>query len=135
MSAYTKCKHLWIALAVRLPCPGSLVLCSAESSDGRGRFPRGDEGRKSSGVWIDGQYVGYMRKSGACKKILLLPGEHQISVRQTGYIRLLTKNHRGAWADPIGFASRCKKTRSNRSKSDRNAESRHTAHTSSSLYG
>jgi hypothetical protein len=41
---------------------------------------------KSSGVWIDGQYVGYMKELRGMKKILLLPGEHQISVRQSGYI-------------------------------------------------
>jgi len=40
---------------------------------------------KTSGVWIDGQYVGYMRELKGNKKIVLLPGEHQISVRQGGY--------------------------------------------------
>src|SRR6266851_7717819 len=41
---------------------------------------------KTSGVWIDGQYVGYLMELKGSKKILLLPGEHQISVRQSGYI-------------------------------------------------
>src|ERR1700693_636692 len=41
---------------------------------------------KTSGVWIDGQYVGYLKELKGSKKILLLPGEHQISVRQSGYI-------------------------------------------------
>jgi len=40
---------------------------------------------RSSGVWIDGQYVGYMDELKDQKKILLLPGEHEISVRQSGY--------------------------------------------------
>jgi len=40
---------------------------------------------KTSGVWIDGQYVGYMRELKGDKKIILLPGEHQLSVRQGGY--------------------------------------------------
>src|ERR1700688_2220758 len=41
---------------------------------------------KTSGVWVDGQYVGYLKELKGSKKILLLPGEHQISVRQSGYI-------------------------------------------------
>jgi hypothetical protein len=40
---------------------------------------------KSSGVWVDGQYVGYLRELKGAKKVLLLPGEHTISVRQNGY--------------------------------------------------
>lgn len=41
---------------------------------------------KSSGVWIDGQYVGYVKELKGNKKVLLLPGRHQISVRQAGYL-------------------------------------------------
>jgi PEGA domain len=40
---------------------------------------------KTSGVWIDGEYVGYLDELKGDKKILLLPGEHEISVRQSGY--------------------------------------------------
>lgn len=40
---------------------------------------------KTSGVWVDGQYVGYMKELKGSKKILLLPGEHEITVRQDGY--------------------------------------------------
>jgi hypothetical protein len=40
---------------------------------------------KTSGVWVDGQYVGYLQELKGSKKILLLPGEHTISVRQNGY--------------------------------------------------
>jgi len=40
---------------------------------------------KTSGVWIDGQYVGYLKELKGNKKVLLLPGEHTISVRQNGY--------------------------------------------------
>ena len=31
---------------------------------------------KTSGVWIDGQYVGYAGELKDDKKVLLLPGEH-----------------------------------------------------------
>ncbi len=37
---------------------------------------------KSSGVWIDGQYVGYLKE---LKKLMLLPGKHRIVIRQDGY--------------------------------------------------
>lgn len=40
---------------------------------------------RDSGVWIDGQYVGYMKELKGSKSVLLLPGEHQVSVRQDGY--------------------------------------------------
>lgn len=40
---------------------------------------------KTSGVWIDGQYVGYLKELKGDKKVLLLPGEHDVSVRQNGY--------------------------------------------------
>src|SRR5215468_7909945 len=43
---------------------------------------------KSSGVWIDGQYVGYLKELKGDKKIMLLPGQHEISVRQAGYQNL-----------------------------------------------
>jgi PEGA domain len=34
---------------------------------------------------VDGNYVGYMKELKGDKKLLLLPGEHQIAVRQSGY--------------------------------------------------
>jgi len=40
---------------------------------------------RTAGVWVDGQYVGYLKELKGSKKILLLPGEHEISVRQDGY--------------------------------------------------
>lgn len=40
---------------------------------------------KTSGVWVDGQYVGYLKELKGSKKIMLLPGEHEIAVRQAGF--------------------------------------------------
>ena len=40
---------------------------------------------RDSGVWIDGGYVGYLKELKDSKKISLLPGEHEIIVRQSGY--------------------------------------------------
>lgn len=41
---------------------------------------------KTSGVWVDGQYVGFVNELIGDKKILLLPGKHEIAVRQAGYL-------------------------------------------------
>ena len=40
---------------------------------------------KTAGVWIDGQYVGYVKELKGDKRILLLPGKHEILVRQPWY--------------------------------------------------
>jgi hypothetical protein len=40
---------------------------------------------KTSGVWVDGQYLGYLKELKGDKKILLLPGDHEVVVRQDGY--------------------------------------------------
>ena len=40
---------------------------------------------REAGVWVDGNYVGYLKELKGDKKILLIPGEHQIAVRQSGY--------------------------------------------------
>jgi PEGA domain len=46
---------------------------------------------RDSGVWIDGNYVGYLKELNGSKKITLLPGEHQVIVRQSGYIDFVQK--------------------------------------------
>jgi PEGA domain-containing protein len=46
---------------------------------------------KTSGVWIDRQYVGYLNELKGSKKLLLLPGEHEIVVRQGGYLDFVQK--------------------------------------------
>jgi PEGA domain len=40
---------------------------------------------RTSGVWVDGQYVGYVKELKGDHKLLLMPGEHMIVVRQSGY--------------------------------------------------
>ena len=40
---------------------------------------------KTSGVWVDNLYVGYLGELKGSKKVLLMPGEHGIAVRQAGY--------------------------------------------------
>jgi hypothetical protein len=45
----------------------------------------------TSGVWVDDQYVGYLHELKGSKKLLLLPGEHSITVRQGGYLDFTQK--------------------------------------------
>ena len=40
---------------------------------------------KTGGAWVDGQYVGYLKELKGSQKILLMPGDHVIVVRQAGY--------------------------------------------------
>jgi hypothetical protein len=46
---------------------------------------------KTSGVWIDRQYIGYLNELKGSKKLLLLPGEHEIIVRQGGFLDFMQK--------------------------------------------
>ena len=41
---------------------------------------------QSAGVWVDGNYVGYLKELKGKKKIMLLPGQHEVVVRQSGYV-------------------------------------------------
>lgn len=52
---------------------------------GEVQFSGATKVERDSGVWVDAQYVGYLKELKGKKKILLLPGTHQISVRQSGY--------------------------------------------------
>jgi hypothetical protein len=54
-------------------------------------FTASTKADKTAGVWVDGQYVGFVNELRDDKKVLLLPGEHEISVRQTGYFELKQK--------------------------------------------
>jgi hypothetical protein len=54
-------------------------------------FTASTKAEKTAGVWVDGQYVGFVNELRDDKKVLLLPGEHEISVRQTGYFELTQK--------------------------------------------
>lgn len=40
---------------------------------------------KNAGVWIDNQYLGFLKELKGSKKVLLLPGEHEVAVKQAGY--------------------------------------------------
>jgi hypothetical protein len=64
--------------------PGSVLFAGNEVM-GEIQFVGTGKIEKSSGVWIDGQYVGFLKELKGSKKVLLLPGEHEVTVRQAGY--------------------------------------------------
>src|ERR1700730_4600562 len=77
-------RRLWILLA------GSTLLLTpaiyaGNQVMGEIRFEGKSKVEKTSGVWVDGEYVGYLKELKRSKKVLLLPGEHVITVRQDGY--------------------------------------------------
>jgi hypothetical protein len=92
MSAYMKRRQrpIYAAIWLALFCiPGTV---SAQNKVmGEVNFQGATKLENSSGVWIDGEYVGYLKELKGSKKILLLPGEHQIAVRQSGYNDFLQK--------------------------------------------
>jgi len=85
MSAYTKFRKLLIYLAIPLALVCTATLHGQNQVMGQVDFDGATKVEKSSGVWIDGQYVGYLKELKGSKKIVLLPGEHQLAVRQSGY--------------------------------------------------
>jgi hypothetical protein len=66
---------------------GAMAPVGAQDSKvmGEVRFDGATKVEKDSGVWVDGGYVGYLKELKGNKKVLLLPGEHEIVVRQSGY--------------------------------------------------
>ena len=83
-------RYLWawiLVLAFVWCLAGSVSAQSAQSNEVLGgvQFEGKTNVEKTSGVWVDGQYVGYLNELKLSKKVLLLPGDHTISVRQNGY--------------------------------------------------
>src|SRR5260370_25391407 len=75
---------LWVLILVsafHFPAPmqGANDVMAEIQFEGKSRV------EQTSGVWVDGEYVGYLKELKGSKKVLLLPGEHVITVRQDGY--------------------------------------------------
>jgi PEGA domain len=74
--------------ALAIACLSIFIQASYAGNDvlGELQLEAATKVEKTSGVWIDGQYLGYLEELKGSKKILLLPGEHKITVRQNGYL-------------------------------------------------
>jgi hypothetical protein len=67
-----------MGVVAQAPAQGNKVM-------GEVQFEGVSKVERDSGVWVDGGYLGYLKELKGNKKVLLLPGEHEISVRQSGY--------------------------------------------------
>ena len=75
-----------------LLCAAALPVAARNSEIlGEVRFQPENGAAKTAGVWVDGKYVGYLNELKGSKKLLLLPGEHEISVREAGYLSVEQK--------------------------------------------
>jgi hypothetical protein len=81
-------KHLLIMTLLAIPIAVSLssVAMAQNQLLGEVEILGKTKVEKTSGVWVDGQYLGYVDELTGDKKILLLPGDHEIDVRQAGYL-------------------------------------------------
>jgi hypothetical protein len=76
--------HL-VVLAALLSSTLSVRVAAQNQVMGEVRFEGDTQLDRDSGVWIDGNYVGYVKELKGNKKVLLLPGQHHVVVKQAGY--------------------------------------------------
>lgn len=74
----------WLAISIFAILPATLY--AGNGVLGEVELVGATKVENTSGVWVDGQYVGYLNELKGSKKLLLLPGEHEITVRQGGYL-------------------------------------------------
>jgi hypothetical protein len=79
-------KRSWVgAAALLISCFTVAPMFAQTTVLGELKFKGKSKVEKTSGVWIDGKYVGYLGELWGPKRILLIPGDHQLAVRQAGY--------------------------------------------------
>ena len=61
------------------------VMSAAERVQSELRFAAHTKDEKTAGVWVDGQYVGFVKELEGNNKLKLLPGKHEIVIRQAWY--------------------------------------------------
>jgi hypothetical protein len=86
MTSSAKTQSLFLLLALLLSPIFTSTLHAGNDVLGEVELVGASKVEKTSGVWVDGQYVGYLNELKGSKKLLLLPGEHDITVRQAGYL-------------------------------------------------
>jgi PEGA domain len=81
-----KAKHVWSLLLCTLVLFCAVVpVLAQEEIMGEIQFSGATKVDRASGVWIDGQYVGFLNELKGKKKVVLLPGKHDVAVRKSGY--------------------------------------------------
>ena len=68
---------------------GIMLLIPAMSAEERVqselRFTAHTKDEKTAGVWVDGQYMGFVKELEGNNKLKLLPGKHEVVIRQAWY--------------------------------------------------
>ena len=67
------------------------MMCAQDRVQSELRFAAHSKDEKTAGVWVDGQYVGFVNELGGNKKLMLLPGKHEIDIRQAWYNEFVTE--------------------------------------------
>ena len=67
------------------------VVCAQDRVQSELQFAAHSKDEKTAGVWVDGQYVGFVKELAGDKKLKLLPGKHEIVIRQAWYNELVTE--------------------------------------------
>ena len=75
------CVFVWLLVMIS----GTKTLRAQNKVVGELEFEGKTKLERDSGVWIDGNYVGYLKELKGSKKVTLLPGQHEVVVRQSGY--------------------------------------------------
>jgi hypothetical protein len=91
MNRFSKLCRLVCLLIFLIPAFFVPVLHAGNDVLGRVDLVGASKVEDTSGVWVDDQYVGYLSELKGSKKLLLLPGEHEITVRQGGYLDFVQK--------------------------------------------
>lgn len=76
----------YLLLPIFLACSGITAWAGSSDVLAEVTLKPSSKVEKAAGVWVDGQYLGYLRELKGSKKILLLPGRHQLTARLTGYV-------------------------------------------------
>jgi hypothetical protein len=74
---------LWALLLGGLLLPPACL--AGNTVMGEVHFDGKSKVERTAGVWIDGEYVGYVKELKGSKKVMLLPGRHTVIVREDGY--------------------------------------------------
>lgn len=75
------CAGIWSCLLLN----ATFALAASNDVLGEVRLKAVSKVEKTAGIWVDGQYLGYLKELKGSKKILLLPGQHQIVARLSGH--------------------------------------------------
>jgi hypothetical protein len=81
----TVLRRLSWMLLVLAPLLLAPTICVGNDHMGKLDLDASSHALRNAGVWIDGQYVGYVKELKGDDEVHLLPGDHVITVRQNGY--------------------------------------------------